>query len=128
MTFLDTKFLARLATGQIALWRTFWLIGTPLALVWDITGACMVFGFGVEELSVAGFIIALFALASLALPFAAVAIWRSASNYPREAWWQTPIAIAAKLCAAFSGIVAALSILGLLYLASGFIQAAFARV
>jgi hypothetical protein len=120
------KFLARLAAGQIALWRTFWLIGTPLALVWDITGACMVLGFGVEEPFFAGFIIALFAFASLAIPFVAVALWRSASNYPREAWWQTPLAIAAKLCAAFSAIVAGLSVLGLLYLASDFIQAALA--
>jgi hypothetical protein len=127
MKFL-ARFLARLATGQIPLWRTFWLIGTPLSLLWDITGACMVFGFGVEEPSVAGFIIALFALASLVLPFVAVAIWRSASNYPREAWWHTPLAIAAKLCAVLSGTVAGLSVLGLLYLASDFIQAALARV
>ena len=120
------KFLARLATGQIALWRTFWLIGTPLALVWDMSGACMVLGFGIEEPFLTGLIITLFTLASLTMPFVAVAIWRSASNYPREAWWQTPLAIGAKLCAVFSGLVAALSVLGLLYLAYDFIQAAFA--
>jgi hypothetical protein len=120
------KFLAQLAAGQIALWRTFWLIGTPLALVWDITGACMVLGIGVEELFLAGIIIGLFAVASLALPFAAVAIWRSASNYPRKAWWQTPLAITAKLCAVISGLAAGLSVLGLLYLAVEFIYAAFA--
>ncbi len=78
------KFLARLATGQIALWRTFWLIGTPLALVWDLSGACMVLGFGIEEPFLTGLIITLFTLASLTMPFVAVAIWRSASNYPRE--------------------------------------------
>ena len=122
------KFLARLATGQIALWRTFWLIGTPLALVWDVSGACMVTGCGVEEPLIAGFIIALFTLASVTTPFAAVAIWRSSSNYPRAAWWQTLVAIGAKLCAAFSGLVAALSVLGLLYLAYEFIQAVFAPV
>jgi hypothetical protein len=125
MKFL-ARFLARLATGQIPLWRTFWLIGTPLALVWDITGACMVLGFGVEELSVAGFVIALFALASLALPFVAFAIWRSASNYPRETWWQSSLAIAAKSCAAFSGLLGVLSVIGLLYLASDLIQAVLA--
>jgi len=120
------KFLARLATGQIALWCTFWLIGTPLALVWDASGACMVTGCGIREPSIAELIIALFALASLAIPFAAVAIWRSASNYPRETWWHTLLAIGAKLCAAFSGLVAALSILGLLYLAYDFILAVLA--
>jgi hypothetical protein len=120
------KLLTRLATGQIALWRTFWLIGTPLALVWDVTGACMVLGIGVEQLFLAGLIITLFTLASLATPFVAVAIWRSASNYPREAWWQTLLAIGAKLCAAVSGLAAALSVVGLLYLAYDFVLAAFA--
>jgi hypothetical protein len=122
------KFLTRLATGQVALWRTFWLIGTPLALVWDVTGICMVLGIGVDRLFLAGSIITLFTLASLITPFAAVAIWRSASNYPREAWWQTPLAIGAKLCAAFSGLVGGLSVLGLLYLAYEFIQAILAPV
>ena len=120
------KLLKRLATGQIALWCSFWLIGTPLALVWDGSGACMVTGCGIAEPSIAYLVIALFTLASAALPFVAVAIWRSASNYPRHAWWQTLLAIAAKLCAAFSGIVAGLSVLGLLYLAFDFIYAAFA--
>jgi hypothetical protein len=120
------KFVARLATGQIALWRAFWLIGTPLALVWDLSGACMVLGIGVEDLLLAGFIIGLFTLASVALPFVAVAIWRSASNYPRQTWWQTPLAIGAKLSAAFSGLVGALSVVGLLYLGSEFIYAAVA--
>ena len=91
------KFLARLATGQIDLWRTFWLMGTPLSLVWDVTGAFMVLGIGVEEPFLTGLIITLFTLTSLITPFAAVAIWRSASNYPREAWWQTLLAIGAKI-------------------------------
>jgi hypothetical protein len=120
------KFLARLATGQIALWRTFWLVGTPLALVWDLTGICMVFGFGVEEPLLAGSIIALFALASLLTPFAAVAIWRSASNYPRETWRQTLLAITAKLSAAISGLIGVLSVIGLLYLAYEFLSAILA--
>jgi hypothetical protein len=120
------KLLANLATGKIALWRTFWLIGTPLALVWDVTGACMVFGFGVEAPLLAGFIIALFALSSAAIPLVAVAIWRSSSNYPREVWWHGLLALGAKLCAVFSGLVAALSVLGLLYLAYDTIYAALA--
>ena len=120
------KFLAKFVTGDIALWRTFWLIGTPLALVWDITGTCMVFGFGVEEPLIAGSIIALFALSSAAIPLVSVAIWRSSSNYPREVWWHGLLAVGAKLCAVFSGLVAALSVLGLLYLAYDYIYAALA--
>lgn len=121
------RFLGNLAAGRIALWRAFWIVGTPLALLWDVTGACMVFGIGVEEPALAGAIIVLFALSSLALPFVAFAIWRSAANYPREAWWQTMLAIAAKSCAAFSGLLGVLSVIGLLYLASDLIQAVLAH-
>jgi hypothetical protein len=121
------KFLTRLASGQIALWCTYWLIGTPLALVWDASGACMVAGCGIEEPLIAGFVIALFTLASAAMPFVAVAIWRSASNYPQQARWQKLLAFGAKLAAAFSGVVAALSVAGLLYLAYDVIYAALAR-
>ncbi len=120
------KFLMRLATGQIALWCTFWLIGAPLALVWDATGACIV-ACGVQQPLVAEFIIAVFALASAAIPFVAVAIWRSSSNYPQQAWWQKLAALGAKLCAALSGLLAALSVVGLLYLAYDIIYAALAR-
>ena len=87
----------------------------------------MVLGWGSGEPFMAGFIIALFALASAAIPVASVALWRSASNYPRQAWWQTPLALGAKLSAAFSGLVAALSVVGLLYLAYEFIAAALAH-
>ncbi len=118
------KFVARLATGDIALWRTFWLIGTPLALVWDLSGLGMLAGYGVEQPFIAGFIVALFTLSSAALPFVAVAVWRSASQYPREVWWQWPLAIGAKLCAALSGLAAGLSFLTVLYLAFSFIYAA----
>jgi hypothetical protein len=118
------KFLARLVTGQIALWYTFWLIGIPLSLVWDSSGACMVTGCGIQKPFIAGSIIALFALSSLAIPLVSVAVWRSSSNYPREFWWQWLVAFGAKLCAAFSGLTAALSVLGILYLAFGFIYAA----
>jgi hypothetical protein len=121
------KFLARLAAGDIALWRTFWLIGIPLGLLWDVTGGCMVVaGFGFQAPFIAGFIMVLFALSSAAIPFVSVAIWRSASRYPREAWWQKLLALSAKLCAAFSGLAAALSVLGILYLVFLFIYAAVA--
>ncbi|HML07536.1 MAG TPA: hypothetical protein VK430_05330 [Xanthobacteraceae bacterium] len=117
------KFLARLASGDIALWCAFWLIGTPLAIVWDASGACMVAGCGVQEPFMAGFIIVLFALSSIAVTFVSVAIWRSASNYKREAWWQWPLAIGAKLCATFSGLAAAASFLAVLYFGFLFIYA-----
>ncbi|MGA8319880.1 MAG: hypothetical protein WBE48_27675 [Xanthobacteraceae bacterium] len=116
------KFLAKLATGQIALWRVYWLIGTPLTLIWLVTGAAMLFWSGASDLFVVGFIIAVFTLAALALPFVAWAIWRSASNYPRKTWWHTAFAWGAKLCAAFTGLVAALSVVGLLYLGNDLIQ------
>ena len=121
------KFLARFATGHVALWRTFWLVGIPLALIWDITGLCMVFGYGVEEPLVTESIIALFAVSSLAIPFVSLATWRSASNYPRLAWWHGALAYGAKLCAALSALTAVLSVLGLLYLASTFVSAVLAR-
>jgi hypothetical protein len=117
--------LKRLATGQTALWRVFWFVGTPLELLWYVTGACMVFGFGVEELFVAGSIIALFSLASLTIPFVSIAIWRSASNYPRKVWWHTGFAWGAKAGAVFSGLKAGLSVIGLIWLGSEFVEALF---
>ena len=82
------KFLARLATGDIALWCTFWLIGTPLAIVWDVSGGCKIAGCGIEDPFIAVFLLVLFTLSSVAIAFASVAIWRSSSRYPREVWWQ----------------------------------------
>jgi len=122
------RFLARLVRGDIALWRTFWLVGLPLAVLWDLSGLCMVMGIGVEQAFTAGSIIALFAFASVAMPFVAVGTWRSASNYPRGAWWRTALAWAAKACAVFSGLTGALSVVGLLYLGVEFIEAAFLHV
>ena len=118
------KFMTRLARGDIALWRTFWLIGVPLALVWDLSGLSMLTGYGVGEPSIAGLIIVLFTLASVAIPLVAVAIWRSSSRYPRKAWWQGPLAIGAKLCAMISGLAAVLCLLTVLYLIFSFIYAA----
>jgi len=118
------KFLARVIGSDIALWRVFWLIGIPLALVWDITGLSMLTGYGVEQPLVAGLIIALFTLSSAAIPFVSVAIWRSASRYPRQAWWRHLLAWSAKSCAVISGLAAALSLVAVLYLAYEFIDAA----
>ena len=118
------KFLARLATGQIALWCTFWLIGTPLALLWDVSGACTAVGCGIQQPIIAGFLLVLFTLTSVAIPFVSVATWRSASKYPRKVWWQTLLAIGAKLCAALSALLATIGLLVVLYIAVIFIYAA----
>ena len=122
------KFLARLATGQIALWCTFWLIGTPLALLWDVSGVCTVVGCGIQEPIIGGILLALFTITSVVIPFASVAIWRSASKYPREVWWQTLLAIGAKLCAAFSALLATIGLLVVLYIVVILIYAAMDHV
>jgi hypothetical protein len=110
------RFVAKLATGQIALWRVFWLVGTPLTLIWLITGAAMVFWSGAPGLFIVGSVIAVFTLATLTIPFVSWAIWRSASNYPRKVLWHTALAWGAKGCAAFWTIVALASVVGLVYL------------
>jgi hypothetical protein len=122
------KFLARLAAGNIALWCTFWLIGTPLALVWDVSGGCTIVGCGIEDPFIAAFLLVLFALSSVAILFVSIAIWRSASQYPRQVWWQSFLAMGAKLCAALSGLSAAVSVLVILYMVFIFTYAAFDHV
>jgi hypothetical protein len=116
------KSLAKLATGQIALWRVYWLIGTPLTLIWLATGAAIVFLPGLPGLFVVG-IIGGFALATFTIPFVAWAIWRSASNYPRKTlhdrtlhdrtWRDTALAWGAKSSAVFWTLVALATIYGL---------------
>lgn len=110
------KFLRRFATGQVALWCTFWLIGIPLALLWDVSGACTVVGCGIQDTTVAAILLALFALSSIAIPLASVGVWRSASKYPRQTWSQTLLAIGAKLCAVVSSLLAVIGLAVLLYI------------
>ena len=117
------KLLQRMIAGDIALWRAFWLIGAPLALVWDLTGLSMLTGYGVGEPSVAIAIGVVFTLSSAVLPLVAVAIWRSASRYPREVWWKHGFAWGAKLCAVFCGLTAVVSFCTVLYLAFSFVYA-----
>ena len=78
---------------------------------------------GVGQPLIAGSLVALFLLTSLAIVFVSVAIWRSSSKYPREKWWQGPLAIGAKLCAAISALAAAVSFLVVSYLVFDFIYA-----
>jgi hypothetical protein len=117
------KVLAKLMAGQVALWCVFWLIGTPLALIWDASGLCTVVGCGIGEPIVEAFLLALFALTSVIIPFISVATWRSASKYPRQVWWQTALAIGAKLCAVISALLAAIGLAVLLYMVFVFIYA-----
>jgi hypothetical protein len=109
-------FLKKLMTGQVALWCTFWLIGIPLALLWDVSGVCTVVGCGIQDTTVAAILLALFALSSIAIPFVSVGLWRSASKYPRRTWSQTLLAIGAKLCAVMSSLLAAIGLAVLLYI------------
>jgi hypothetical protein len=109
-------FLKKLMTGQVALWCTFWLIGIPLVLIWDVSGVCTVVGCGIEEPTAGAIVLALFALSSIAIPFVSVGLWRSASKYPRQTWSQTLLAIGAKLCAVVSGLLALIGLAVLLYI------------
>ncbi|HEX4408067.1 MAG TPA: hypothetical protein VH206_04765 [Xanthobacteraceae bacterium] len=120
------KFIKRLASGDVALWFAFWLIGTPLALIFDSSGLCMLTECGIGKPYLAIFIIVLFAASCIAIVFVSFAIWRSSTNYPRAAWWQTVLAILAKLSAVFSALIATLSLVGVLYLAFTFLYAAVA--
>jgi hypothetical protein len=109
-------FLKKLMSGQVALWCTFWLIGIPLALLWDVSGVCTVVGCGVQDTTFAAILLALFALSSIAIPFVSVGLWRSASKYPRQTWSQTLLAIGAKLCAVVSSLLAMIGLAVLLYI------------
>jgi|SRR4029077_672652 hypothetical protein len=120
-------FLKKLMTGQVALWCTFWLIGIPLALLWDVSGACTVVGCGISDPTAGTLLLALFALSSIAIPFVSFAIWRSSSKYPQKTWWRTGLALAAKLCAVFSSLLALTGLAVLGYIAFVMIYASFDR-
>jgi hypothetical protein len=109
-------FLKKLLTGQVALWCTFWLIGIPLALLWDVSGVCTVVGCGIQDTTVAAILLALFALSSIVIPFVSVGLWKSASKYPRQTWSQALLAIGAKLCAVVSSLLAVTGLAVLLYI------------
>ena len=122
------KFLARLAAGNVALWCVFWLIGMPLAVIWHASGVCTVVGCGIQEPSFGALLLALFTLSSIAIPFVSVAIWRSASRYPRRTRRHTLLAFGAKLSALVWGALAVIGLLVVLYIVFIFIYAVFDRV
>jgi hypothetical protein len=109
-------FLKKLMRGQIALWCAFWLIGAPLTFLWCVSGTCTMMGCGIRESEIEGFLLALFALLSVILPFLSIAIWRSASKYPRQTWPQTLFAAGAKLCVTAFGLFALVGLALLLYI------------
>ena len=110
-------FLKKLMRGQIALWCAFWLIGAPLTFLWCVSGTCTMMGCGIRESEIEGFLLALFALLSVILPFLSIAIWRSASKYPQQTWPQTLLAAGAKLCVTGFGLFALVGLALLLYIA-----------
>jgi hypothetical protein len=120
-------FLKKLMTGQIALWCAFWLIGIPLALLWDASGVCTIVGCGIQDPTAGALLLALFALSSIVIPFVSFAIWRSSSNYPQKSLWHTGFALAAKLCAVFSSLLALTGLAVLGYIAFVMIYASFDR-
>ena len=109
-------FFKKLMSGQIALWCVFWLIGSPLTVLWYLGGVCTVVGCGIQDTTVAAILLALFALSSIAIPLASVGLWRSASKYPRQTWSQTLLATGAKLCAVVSSLLAVIGLAVLLYI------------
>ena len=74
-------------------------------------------GCGIRESEIEGFLLALFALLSVILPFLSIAIWRSASKYPQQTWPQTLLAAGAKLCVTVFGLFALVGLALLLYIA-----------
>jgi hypothetical protein len=115
------EFLSKLFAGRVALWITFWLIGIPLAVVWDVSGGCILAECGVQSLGprvdllIPGLSIALFTLSSIGVGFASVAIWRSASTHRRAIWWERLLAFSAKAYAGLTGAIAILVLSAILY-------------
>jgi hypothetical protein len=103
-------------SGQIALWCAFWLIGIPLALLWDVSGVCTIVGCGIQDPTAGALLLALFAVSSIAIPVVSFGIWRSSSKYPQKTWWRTGVALGAKLCAVFSALLAVTGLAVLLYI------------
>lgn len=114
-------FLTKLLAGHVPLRITFWLIGIPLAAVWDVSGGCILAGCGVRPIGpqvdqfIAGFLILLFTLSSMGVAFVSVAIWRSASTGRRAVWWERLLAFSAKTYAALSAATAFVVLLAILY-------------
>ncbi len=114
-------FIINLFAGRVALWITFWLIGIPLAAVWDVSGGCILAGCGMQSLGprvdllIAGLLIVLFTLSSVGVAFVSVAIWRSASKPRRAVWWERLLALSTKVYAVLTGATAFVVLLAILY-------------
>jgi len=114
-------FLRKLFAGRVSLWITFWLIGIPLAAVWDVSGGCIFAECGISSLGpllnlfFARLLMALFALSNVGVAFISVAIWRSASRHRRAVWLETLLAFSAKVYAVLTGVTAFAVLIAIVY-------------
>ncbi len=115
------SFLAKLFSGDVPLWRIFWLIGLPIFLVWDVSVGCILAGCGLPplvppaDLFIAGFLLALSILATAGVAFISIAIWRSAMKFRRHAWWEGLLVFGTKVYAALTGLSAFAVLFAILY-------------
>jgi hypothetical protein len=113
------QLIANLFSGRVALWRTFWLIGLPLLIVWEMSVGCLFTEcttfLPINTPSPDLYIALLIMLTSASILFVAVAIWRSAMNHKRDTWWQSFSAASAKVYAIITGFSASLILFSVLY-------------
>lgn len=115
------KFLGKLFTGDITLWCTLWLVTTPLVIIWDVSGICILTRCRTQshgsraDLFITGFLIALFALSNVGVAVVSGAIWRNSSKLRRDVWRGRLLAFSAKLYAALTGSGAIVILLFILY-------------
>ena len=114
-------FLRKLFAGRVSLWITFWLVGIPVAAVWDVSGGCIFAECGISSLGpllnlfIVRFLMALFALSNVGVAFVSVAIWRSASRHRRAVWLETLLALSAKVYAVLTGVTAFAVLIAIVY-------------
>ncbi len=106
------NYLVTLLTGRQPLWLTFWLVGIPVFIAWDISSGCMLGGVCTLPMPMSDLILAAFGMiTSLVLPFASFAIWRSATRYSGPRLWK----IGAKAWALMWGICSFVFLLATTY-------------
>jgi hypothetical protein len=125
---LAMNILARLTAGEIALCSAFWLIALPLVIVWHLTGTCTLVGCGFEDPAAGAVLLAAFALSSVAIPLASLAVWRSAARYPHDARRQKLVVLGARIFAGLTAAMAIIAVLTILYMVFVFIYAAVEHV
>lgn len=81
-------FLVNLVAGRKALWISFWLVGVPLLFAWDLSLGCTFAECTRPSPVWEGLVLAAGLLTTLAVPFAGLAIWRSAARYRGPLAWR----------------------------------------